>query len=445
MNQRSTTLRTDEELAVLRQRVKTFRPPTELVEPIFSITDSRDNLNAILAMHGRLPDGTGFEGNSVEDVIYFRPKISGVTDPVVTYALMYRAFKEAGYSTVPSMGVNIGPANLSEVLTLPRRALGYAVQSERFSGDHQIHVLGDDKHSTVSTSMKAARILCDASHSGNAGSLPVPYGQAKFEIVGTSNGVELGKARGLEILMRLEHDDLPIVVTPYHFGAAADSLGVMQSLDDSTREKAFQFASELHKEMIYLPIAINVSGDELAYKDKPEDTPGVYFRDIITQLLTKYNLPADYIRVELTEVPRNATNVELNSAIAELNSIGVEVDLDDCLQGVNDQHAIDELDVAYLKFDPAAYGSSKPEEFHVDPNPKKRESVFRLIQTHRRKRNSREERSAGAVSERLGDLTVCASMGITHVQAFDFYRPASSVQIVNDITSGNLQVWRYAA
>ncbi|MEZ8034950.1 putative bifunctional diguanylate cyclase/phosphodiesterase [Vibrio crassostreae] len=132
--------------------------------------------------------------------------------------------------------------------------------------------------------------------------------------------IEKGKIKGAEVLIRTSHESL-ISYGPADFIPVAESSGLIKHIDYWVFENALQKLSVWIEELNFDgTLAINFSSWQLSNSD---------FVNVLSGLLTRYEIPAHMVEMEITEtcfIPGDEQNIERLKALKEL---GVKVSLDD--------------------------------------------------------------------------------------------------------------------
>lgn len=132
--------------------------------------------------------------------------------------------------------------------------------------------------------------------------------------------IEKGKIKGAEVLIRTSHEAL-LSYGPADFIPVAESSGLIKHIDYWVFENALQTLSVWIEELNFDgTLAINFSSWQLHNSD---------FVNVLSGLLTRYEIPAHMIEMEITEtcfIPGDEQNIERLKALKQL---GVKVSLDD--------------------------------------------------------------------------------------------------------------------
>jgi EAL domain-containing protein (putative c-di-GMP-specific phosphodiesterase class I) len=132
--------------------------------------------------------------------------------------------------------------------------------------------------------------------------------------------IEKGKIKGAEVLIRTSHEAL-IAYGPADFIPVAESSGLIKHIDYWVLENALQRLSFWIKEIGFDgTLAINFSSWQLSNSD---------FVNVLSGLMTRYEIPAHMVEMEITEtcfIPGDKQNIKRLESLKEL---GVKVSLDD--------------------------------------------------------------------------------------------------------------------
>lgn len=132
--------------------------------------------------------------------------------------------------------------------------------------------------------------------------------------------IEKDKIKGAEVLIRTSHEGL-LSCGPADFIPVAESSGLIKHIDYWVLENALQRLSIWIEELNFDgTLAINFSSWQLSNSD---------FVNVLSGLLTRYEIPTHMVEMEITEtcfIPGDKQNIERLKALKEL---GVKVSLDD--------------------------------------------------------------------------------------------------------------------
>ncbi len=151
-----------------------------------------------------------------------------------------------------------------------------------------------------------------------------------------------GKIVGAEALV-LWRDGSKGLISPANFIPALERSNMIYLLDRQIWEKVCQWLrSWLDKGYHPVPISINISRIDIMSFDVPE---------YLIELLKKYDLPAKYIKAEITESAYAEESQPINSAVSRLQEAGFLVMMDDFGSGYSSLNMLKSIPVNVLKID----------------------------------------------------------------------------------------------
>lgn len=134
--------------------------------------------------------------------------------------------------------------------------------------------------------------------------------------------IELASRRmiGIEALVRWNHPQLGLLM-PSQFITLAEDTGLMSWLGHYVLSTAIGHAAELQaRHHIRLPVSINLSAAQLERQD---------FIQSVQELLAQHQLPASFLKFELTESMLMRNTESINAQLTTLSSMGIQLALDD--------------------------------------------------------------------------------------------------------------------
>jgi len=181
----------------------------------------------------------------------------------------------------------------------------------------QLAILGDLRRATVDNELKL-------------------YLQPKIELGNT-------QVCGAEALLRWDHPELGRI-SPNEFIPLAESAGSISMLTDWVIERTIQICSHLKNHNINLPIAINLSGQDLMNNKLPAT---------IADILRRYDIEASRLILEITEeaIVHDIEHAAL--VLGELKTMGCMTSMDDFGTGYSSLSHLQQLPVDELKIDRA--------------------------------------------------------------------------------------------
>ncbi|HTY70995.1 MAG TPA: EAL domain-containing protein [Actinomycetes bacterium] len=150
-----------------------------------------------------------------------------------------------------------------------------------------------------------------------------------------------GTVTGVEALVRWRHPTRGLVL-PDDFVPLAESSGLMHKLTASVVDEALAQAAQWWDRGLKVPVAVNVSA---------RDLHGAGLARTVSEGLTRHRLPAEAIRLELTERILMAEPARVADSLAELDRLGVRMSLDDFGTGYSSLVLLQRLPVSEIKVD----------------------------------------------------------------------------------------------
>ncbi|GAC14647.1 sensor domain-containing protein [Aliiglaciecola lipolytica] len=163
----------------------------------------------------------------------------------------------------------------------------------------------------------------------------VPYFQPVIDL-------HTNKIVGVECLARWHHPKRGIL-TAMDFIGVAEKKGVIKEIFNQVITQAFEYAvgwTESFKER--LPLSINISSKQFYQQNT---------FDLIDQLIEKYQLCADAIRIEVTESTLQESGAGLIERLKRIKTSGFSITLDDFGTGYSSLRYLQQLPVDTLKID----------------------------------------------------------------------------------------------
>ena len=151
-----------------------------------------------------------------------------------------------------------------------------------------------------------------------------------------------GKLVGAESLVRWNHSTKGLI-PPGKFVPAMERTGMIYLLDQKVWEKVCQWMrSWLDRGYQPVPVSINISRIDIMSLDVPTYLIG---------LLEKYNLPAKYIKAEITESAYAEEDSLINDTVDRLREAGFLVMMDDFGSGYSSLNMLKSIAVDVIKID----------------------------------------------------------------------------------------------
>ena len=151
-----------------------------------------------------------------------------------------------------------------------------------------------------------------------------------------------GKVVGAESLVRWIHSTEGLI-PPGKFIPALERCGAVYLLDQQIWEKVCRWLrSWIDRGYEPVPISINISRIDIMAMDVPA---------YLNHLLEKYNLPAKYIKTEITESAYTQEDSSINDTVDRLRQDGFLVMMDDFGSGYSSLNMLKSIPVDVLKID----------------------------------------------------------------------------------------------
>lgn len=151
-----------------------------------------------------------------------------------------------------------------------------------------------------------------------------------------------GKVVGAESLVRWIHASKGLI-PPSKFVPAMERAGMIHLLDRQVWEKVCRWLrSWIDRGYHPVPISINISRIDIISMDVPT---------FLIHLLEKYDLPAKYIKAEITESAYAEEEDRVNAAVSQLRKAGFLVMMDDFGSGYSSLNMLKSVPVDVLKID----------------------------------------------------------------------------------------------
>ncbi len=151
-----------------------------------------------------------------------------------------------------------------------------------------------------------------------------------------------GKVVGAESLVRWQHKTRGMI-PPARFVPVLERSGMIYLLDKQVWEKVCQWLrSWLDRGNQPVPISINISRIDIMSMDVPA---------YLTGLLEKYDLPAKYIKAEITESAYAEEDDNIDSTVSRLRQAGFLVMMDDFGSGYSSLNMLKSVAVDVIKID----------------------------------------------------------------------------------------------
>ena len=167
-----------------------------------------------------------------------------------------------------------------------------------------------------------------------------------------------GKAVGSELLMRWKSENQ--IISPLEFIPLAEELGLIVKMTEIAMEKGFTELNKWREQRPEFFLSVNFSAAHFINED---------LVSFIEGMLNKHNLPANALKVEVTESALISDPDKAISAMNRLNILGVRLSLDDFGTGYSSLSYLKKLPLDIIKIDRSfvsGIGNEKTDEAIVD-------------------------------------------------------------------------------
>ena len=151
-----------------------------------------------------------------------------------------------------------------------------------------------------------------------------------------------GTIIGAEALVRWKHPDRGLI-SPGIFIPIFEKNGYISKLDFYVFEHACAFLKKCReKEIPMIPISTNFCRHDIFLTD---------FAEKLETIREKYDVPANYLRVEITESAIMGGNEQVNEMIKHLHKYGYIVEMDDFGSGYSSLNVLKDIEMDVIKLD----------------------------------------------------------------------------------------------
>lgn len=158
-----------------------------------------------------------------------------------------------------------------------------------------------------------------------------------------------GAIIGAEVLIRWNKNGMNI--SPKDFIPIFERNGFIYEMDKYVWEKACILIRKwIDKGIEVLPLSINVSRRDLLHED---------FIDCFTGIVKKYSVPAEMLRVEITESAFSESSANIISKVSKLMELGFLVEIDDFGSGYSSLNTLKDVPASILKLDMRFFESTE--------------------------------------------------------------------------------------
>lgn len=226
--------------------------------------------------------------------------------------------------------------------------------------------------------------------------------------------LRLNDVAGYEALVRLKNDEYP----PAQFIHVAEMNGMIVDIDCIVAKRAIeQLATWKKRNKRLRPISINFSTAHLTRNDD--------FVDFLLNELAANEIPADYIKLEITEGFFSANSEQVEQVLRRLIDNGVTIALDKFGAGYSSFSDVMSVPVALVKIDKAFVDT-----FLVDGNDDNFENLVRLA-------HGLGKKVVVVGVEKKWQIEICRDLNCDIVQGYYFSKPLSPENAVQYRPSAN--------
>ena len=234
--------------------------------------------------------------------------------------------------TTASIGIALGSANYHNAEDLLRDA-DTAMYRAKSAGEGRHEVFDKSMHEQA---VRLLKIETDLRRAIERKELRLHYQPIM--------SLHSGLLAGFEALVRWQHPDLGLL-SPAEFIPVAEQSHLIIALTQSVLQEACSQAKIWRAQFppdLRFNISVNVPANYLAKPDMVKEISG---------LIAEYELPAEYLRLEMTESGIMEDPESASHALAQLNDLGVKTSIDDFGTGYSSLGYLANLPVHALKIE----------------------------------------------------------------------------------------------
>ncbi len=151
-----------------------------------------------------------------------------------------------------------------------------------------------------------------------------------------------GTIIGAEALVRWKHPDRGLI-SPGIFIPIFEKNGYISKLDFYVFEQACEFLKRCREQGLpIIPISTNFCRHDIFLTD---------FAEKLEKIRKRYDIPANYLRVEITESAIMGSNEQVNEMIKRLHKYGYVVEMDDFGSGYSSLNVLKDIEMDIIKLD----------------------------------------------------------------------------------------------
>jgi diguanylate cyclase (GGDEF)-like protein/PAS domain S-box-containing protein len=227
-----------------------------------------------------------------------------------------------------SVGIAVYPENGADADTLLRRADIAMYVAKQTRGGYVLYASDQDQSSTERLT------LVGALRHAIADDELILYYQPKVDC-------RSGDVAGVEALVRWQHPQQGLI-PPDRFIPLAEQTGLIRQLTRWVLNSAVRQTRAWHDEGLMLSVAVNLSAHDLQDAELPTR---------VSELLTRWNIDAEWLKLELTESALMADPTQALQVLTELCELGVRIAIDDFGTGYSSLGYLKRLPAHELKID----------------------------------------------------------------------------------------------
>lgn len=213
---------------------------------------------------------------------------------------------------------------------------------------------------------------------------------------------ETSEIEGFEALSRWNSHVLG-AVSPAIFISAAEQSGKIREIDTLVIKKVLSWQQQrLIKGLKIVPIAVNISPDHFYYES--------FINDFLA-LLSKYNVPTQYIKLEVTESIELVDFSKAKDILSTLKSAGINSSIDDFGVGFSSLSYLPQLPFSEIKIDRSFVNAMDDPGMHA------------VVQTIVQLASNLHMCAVAEGIETLEQFMMLKAMGCHTGQGFYFYKP----------------------
>lgn len=153
--------------------------------------------------------------------------------------------------------------------------------------------------------------------------------------------MKTGRVVGLEALLRWRHHRHGMI-SPEHFIPVAERHGRIHAITRWVLEAVIRQCASWRSDGLLVPVAVNLSGFDLAERELPAYVAG---------LLERWEVPPLFIELEITETAVISDHQRCREVLGQLSQLGIAVAIDDFGTGYSSLQRLKQLPFNTIKID----------------------------------------------------------------------------------------------